>query len=236
MTRKSDATRALAPGPRASRNAGRQSLRPRQLEPAVFIVPGSFWRWACRWLSCVAGFGLGGVQNWMSADLWRFPAPDADARRGRCASDDRVRDPYRVAGYPLSASHLPDACGAHLYHQLAAGRRHGAGAGHRHHSLRPSGYQTEIYPFLCHHLLMFMPRALINLRAGIAQAPVELENVAQPGQHAREGALERDDAGWPRRAAGMPRWFSRRQQRVDRHAAVLSAGHARAPPILGADQ
>ena len=26
---------------------------------------------------------------------------------------------------------------------------------------------------------MFMPRALINLRAGIAQAPVELENVAR---------------------------------------------------------
>ncbi len=39
-------------------------------------------------------------------------------------------------------------------------------------------YQTEITLFLA-YLLMFTPRALINLRAGIAQAPVELENVAR---------------------------------------------------------
>ncbi|CAI0916708.1 MULTISPECIES: ABC transporter permease [Serratia] len=45
------------------------------------------------------------------------------------------------------------------------------------HSFRPI-YQTEITLLLA-YLLMFMPRALINLRAGIAQAPVELENVAR---------------------------------------------------------
>ncbi|MBV6817589.1 iron ABC transporter permease [Rahnella sp. PD12R] len=39
-------------------------------------------------------------------------------------------------------------------------------------------YQTEI-TILFAYLLMFMPRALINLRAGIAQAPVELENAAR---------------------------------------------------------
>lgn len=53
------------------------------------------------------------------------------------------------------------------------------------HYARPL-YQTEVTLFLA-YLLMFAPRALINLRAGIAQAPVELENVAQslgvsPGQ------------------------------------------------------
>ncbi len=42
------------------------------------------------------------------------------------------------------------------------------------HYARPV-YQTEVTLFLA-YLLMFMPRALINLRAGIAQAPVELEN------------------------------------------------------------
>lgn len=47
-------------------------------------------------------------------------------------------------------------------------------------------YQTEVTLFLA-YLLMFMPRALVNLRAGIAQAPVELEYVARslgttPGQ------------------------------------------------------
>jgi iron(III) transport system permease protein len=45
------------------------------------------------------------------------------------------------------------------------------------HYMRPI-YQTEITLFLA-YLLMFTPRALINLRAGIAQAPVELENVAR---------------------------------------------------------
>ncbi|MFS2223655.1 ABC transporter permease [Pantoea sp. B65] len=39
-------------------------------------------------------------------------------------------------------------------------------------------YQTEITLLLA-YVLMFMPRALINLRAGIAQAPVELENAAR---------------------------------------------------------
>ncbi|WON78612.1 iron ABC transporter permease [Serratia sp. UGAL515B_01] len=45
------------------------------------------------------------------------------------------------------------------------------------HTFRPI-YQTEITLLLA-YLLMFMPRALVNLRAGIAQAPIELENVAR---------------------------------------------------------
>ncbi|MDU4996950.1 MAG: ABC transporter permease subunit, partial [Enterobacteriaceae bacterium] len=45
------------------------------------------------------------------------------------------------------------------------------------HYARPI-YQTEVTLFLA-YMLMFIPRALINLRAGIAQAPVELEHVAQ---------------------------------------------------------
>ena len=45
------------------------------------------------------------------------------------------------------------------------------------HYLRPL-YQTEFTLFLA-YLLMFMPRGLVNLRAGIAQAPLELENVAR---------------------------------------------------------
>lgn len=39
-------------------------------------------------------------------------------------------------------------------------------------------YQTAITVLLA-YLLMFLPRALVSLRAGIAQAPVELENVAR---------------------------------------------------------
>jgi iron(III) transport system permease protein len=39
-------------------------------------------------------------------------------------------------------------------------------------------YQTTITVLLA-YLLMFLPRALVSLRAGIAQAPVELENMAR---------------------------------------------------------
>lgn len=39
-------------------------------------------------------------------------------------------------------------------------------------------YQTT-FSVLLAYLLMFLPRALVSLRAGIAQAPVELENMAQ---------------------------------------------------------
>ena len=42
----------------------------------------------------------------------------------------------------------------------------------------PAIYQTVVTVLLA-YLLMFLPRALISLRAGIAQAPVELENVAR---------------------------------------------------------
>lgn len=53
------------------------------------------------------------------------------------------------------------------------------------HFARPI-YQTSITVLLA-YLLMFLPRALVSLRAGIAQAPVELENMARslgrsPGQ------------------------------------------------------
>ncbi|MFJ3485357.1 ABC transporter permease [Pseudomonas sp. NPDC090202] len=39
-------------------------------------------------------------------------------------------------------------------------------------------YQTAVTVLLA-YLLMFLPRALVSLRAGIAQAPVELENIAR---------------------------------------------------------
>lgn len=52
--------------------------------------------------------------------------------------------------------------------------------------LAPPLYQT-LFTVLLAYLLMFLPRALVSLRAGIAQAPVELENIARslgrsPGQ------------------------------------------------------
>ena len=44
--------------------------------------------------------------------------------------------------------------------------------------IAPAIYQTLVTVLLA-YLLMFLPRALVGLRAGIAQAPVELENAAR---------------------------------------------------------
>src|ERR1700694_2739776 len=44
--------------------------------------------------------------------------------------------------------------------------------------IAPAIYQT-VATVLIAYVLMFLPRALISLRAGIAQAPEELENVAR---------------------------------------------------------
>lgn len=75
------------------------------------------------------------------------------------------------------------------------------------HYARPV-YQTEVTLFLA-YLLMFMPRALINLRAGIAQAPVELENVARSLGRSPPAPCGVSLCGLPRRARPqVPRWCS----------------------------
>ncbi len=52
----------------------------------------------------------------------------------------------------------------------------------------PAIYQTVVTVLLA-YLLMFLPRALISLRAGIAQAPVELEDAARSLGHSPVQAL-----------------------------------------------
>jgi iron(III) transport system permease protein len=75
------------------------------------------------------------------------------------------------------------------------------------HFARPI-YQTTITVLLA-YLLMFLPRALVSLRAGIAQAPVELENrpaawaARRPGVVADHPAAGRTGCGG-RRGAGGP--------------------------------
>ena len=53
----------------------------------------------------------------------------------------------------------------------------------------PGLYQT-VFTVLLAYVLMFLPRAMVNLRTGIAQAPVELENVARSlGKSPRQALL-----------------------------------------------
>lgn len=125
----------------------------------------------CRWL------WLGGVENWMSADLWLslrqtllLGAVGALLTTACAIPIARlgVRYPQRFfvcwRGNYMTSS-LPGIVTALALVTVTI------------HYARPI-YQTEVTLLLA-RLLMFMPRALVNLRAGIAQAPVELENVAR---------------------------------------------------------
>ena len=126
----------------------------------------------CRWL------WLGGVENWMSADLWLslrqtlLLGAVGALLTTACAIPIAwlgVRYPQRffrlLEGCNYMTSSLPGIVTALALVTVTI------------HYARPI-YQTEVTLLLA-WLLMFMPRALVNLRAGIAQAPVELENVAR---------------------------------------------------------
>ncbi|WP_195908816.1 ABC transporter permease [Klebsiella oxytoca] len=126
----------------------------------------------CRWL------WLGGVANWLNADLWLslrqtlLLGAVGALLTTVCAIPVAwlgVRYPQRVfrllEACNYIASSLPGIVTALALVTIAI------------HYARPI-YQTEVTLLLA-WLLMFMPRALVNLRAGIAQAPVELENVAR---------------------------------------------------------
>ena len=66
-------------------------------------------------------------------------------------------------------------------------------------------YQT-VATLLLAYALMFLPRALVGLRASIAQAPVELEQAAMAlGPLAAAGASGRSPCGSPR-PAPPPAW------------------------------
>jgi iron(III) transport system permease protein len=103
----------------------------------------------CRWL------WLGGVENWMNADLWP-PAPDAAARRGGRAADHRLRYPHRLAGRSLSAAsfRLLEGCN-YMTSSLPGIVTALALVTVTIHYARPI-YQTEVTLFLA-YLLMFMP-------------------------------------------------------------------------------
>jgi iron(III) transport system permease protein len=100
------------------------------------------------------------------------------------------------------------------------------------HYARPS---TRPVTLFLAYLLMFMPRALINLR-GIAQAPVELENVARVWAKPRRAGASHASRRAGRDGRGRA-GLSRRQQRTDRHAAAFTAGNPHAGHrLLGANQ
>ncbi|MDX6022723.1 iron ABC transporter permease [Scandinavium sp. V105_16] len=121
---------------------------------------------------------LGGIENWAQADLWLSLRQTLLLAAGGALviilagipiawlSVRYPRPLFRVLeGCNYFASSLPGIVVALALVTVTI------------HYMRPI-YQTEITLFLA-YLLMFTPRALINLRAGIAQAPVELENVAR---------------------------------------------------------
>ena len=125
----------------------------------------------CRWI------WLGGVQNWMSADLWHSLRQTLMLGVGGALLTTACVIPIARSVSVIRTASSGCWKGAFTSPALCRG------------SSPPSRWSRS--PFTMHvrfirpklrcsaYLLMFMPRALINLRAGIARAPVELENVAR---------------------------------------------------------
>ena len=126
----------------------------------------------CRWL------WLGGVENWLHADLWHSLRQTLLLGAGGALLTTACAVPIAWLGvrYPRRLFRLLEGCN-YITSSLPGIVTALALVTVTIHYARPV-YQTEVTLFLA-YLLMFMPRALINLRAGIAQAPVELENVAR---------------------------------------------------------
>jgi ABC-type Fe3+ transport system permease subunit len=123
------------------------------------------------------------------------------------APDDRVRDPHRWLGirYPHRIFRMLEGC-IYITSSLPGIVTALALVTVTIHYARPI-YQTEITLFLA-YLLMFMPRALINLRAGLRRRRLSWKTwraawAARPRR--RSGASR---CGWPRRVRRQPRWFS----------------------------
>ncbi|MBV8041326.1 iron ABC transporter permease [Pluralibacter sp.] len=121
---------------------------------------------------------LGGVENWMHADLWQSLRQTLMLGAGGAILTTACGIPIAWLGvrYPRRVFRLLEGCN-YITSSLPGIVTALALVTVTIHYARPI-YQTEVTLFLA-YLLMFMPRALINLRAGIAQAPVELENVAR---------------------------------------------------------
>ncbi|WP_159181022.1 ABC transporter permease subunit, partial [Klebsiella pneumoniae] len=126
----------------------------------------------CRWL------WLGGIDNWLHADLWHTLRQTLLLGAGGALLTTVCAIPIAWLGvrYPRPLFRLLEGCN-YITSSLPGIVTALALVTVTIHYARPV-YQTEVTLFLA-YLLMFMPRALINLRAGIAQAPVELENVAR---------------------------------------------------------
>ncbi|MGZ0750289.1 ABC transporter permease [Kluyvera sichuanensis] len=126
----------------------------------------------CRWL------WLGGIENWAQADLWLSLRQTIVLASGGALLIMLAGIPvtWLTVRHPRPLFRALEACnyftsslpGIVVALSLVTVTIH---------YLRPL-YQTEFTLFLA-YLLMFMPRGLVNLRAGIAQAPLELENVAR---------------------------------------------------------
>ena len=172
----------------------------------------------CRWL------WLGGVENWLHADLWHSLRQTLLLGAGGALLTTACAIPIAWLGvrYPRRLFRLLEGCN-YITSSLPGIVTALALVTVTIHYARPV-YQTEVTLFLA-YLLMFMPRALINLRAGIARrrlswkmSPVAL---AQPGPRLMERHHAAGRAGSRWRRAGV----SWREQRAHRDVAAIAVRH-----------
>jgi iron(III) transport system permease protein len=153
----------------------------------------SRWRAGCRRRRRLSGASTRSAWRLARPCSWRSPAHCCHRRRH---ADGLAVDPRARAGCSAAG-------GLQLHGRLAARRRGGAGAGHHHRAHRLPLYQT-LFTVLLAYAADVPAARLVSLRAGIAQAPVELERAA-PASAARplRRCGDHDAAGGAGAAAGM---------------------------------
>ena len=126
-----------------------------------------------RWIAA------GGPAIWAADEFLPALLHHARLRPGRRRGDHRRRVPHGLPGRPAPRLVQQDSGALQLRHQFPARDRGGPGLRHGQHpagarrSTRRAGLLVAAY------VLLFLPRALVNLRAGLAQAPKELDEAAQ---------------------------------------------------------
>ncbi len=100
--------------------------------------------------------------------------PEAGRRRRAAVLTTVLAFPVRLGRRPLRRSAGPLDRGRQLHHQLDARHRHRARPGHRRDPVRSPLYQTAAL-VICAYVLLFLPRALVSLRSGLAQVPPSVE-------------------------------------------------------------
>ena len=194
-----------ASGPAPQRPPIRAQPRPRLAAlMALLRSPRPPCRSACRWPRVVRWLSFGGARVWPAAHRSALRPDPGSGRRGgllaTLARSGRLAGGARPGRLQRAARSLPQLC------RLAARRHRRAGPGRHHGAGRAAALPDRTRRCSLAYVLLFLPRAMVGLRASLAQVPVELEQAAMAlGRPPLRRCAAGPRCGSPRRAS-PPAW------------------------------